>query len=286
MKSVSGDDGSYTLTASFELGTNPDINSVNVNNRVQIALSQLPPEVQRRGVTVKKKSSALLGVISIYSPKRPTTRSISRTTSRSTCSTRSRARRASATPRCGGRRTTPLTRLGENGSADRPQPDDRRHHQRHPVAERAGRRRSRRRAADLRRPAASAQYPDQGSPDDDPEFENIVVRTNSDGSILRLKDGAARTRRQNLDRETLFNGAPSAAVAIYQSPGANALIARQDQGDDGEAKSASRDLAWKVTYDPTVSCAKRSTRCRRRWSKPSCWSSSSSTCSSAACGRR
>ena len=46
MKSVSGDDGSYTLTVSFELGTNPDINAVNVNNRVQIALAQLPPEVQ------------------------------------------------------------------------------------------------------------------------------------------------------------------------------------------------------------------------------------------------
>ena len=42
MKSVSGDDGSYTLTASFELGTDPDINTVNVNNRVQMALSSLP----------------------------------------------------------------------------------------------------------------------------------------------------------------------------------------------------------------------------------------------------
>ena len=42
MKSVSGDDGSYTLICSFELGTNPDINAVNVNNRVQIALPSLP----------------------------------------------------------------------------------------------------------------------------------------------------------------------------------------------------------------------------------------------------
>ena len=69
MKSVSGDDGSYTLTASFELGTDPDINTVNVNNRVQVALSSLPQDVQRQGVTVKKKSSALLGVIAVYSPK-------------------------------------------------------------------------------------------------------------------------------------------------------------------------------------------------------------------------
>src|ERR1041384_8237940 len=69
MKSVSGNDGSYTLTASFELGTNPDINIVNVNNRVQVALSSLPSEVQRQGLVVKKKSSALLGAIAVYSPK-------------------------------------------------------------------------------------------------------------------------------------------------------------------------------------------------------------------------
>jgi len=69
MKSVSGNDGSYTLTGSFELGTDPDINSVNVNNRVQVALSKLPQDVQRQGVTVKKKSSALLGVLAVYSPK-------------------------------------------------------------------------------------------------------------------------------------------------------------------------------------------------------------------------
>ena len=69
MKSVSGDDGSYTLTASFEVGTDPDLNTVNMNNRVQSALASLPSEVQRQGVTVKKKSSALLGVIAVFSPK-------------------------------------------------------------------------------------------------------------------------------------------------------------------------------------------------------------------------
>src|ERR1700724_980441 len=69
MKSVSGDDGSYSLVASFELGTNPDINTVNVNNRVQVALSSLPQEAQRQGVVVKKKSSALLGVVAVTSPK-------------------------------------------------------------------------------------------------------------------------------------------------------------------------------------------------------------------------
>src|ERR1700751_1177801 len=67
MKSTSGNDGSYTLTTSFALGTNPDINTVNVNNRVQAALAQLPPEVQLQGVTVQKKSSAILQFIVLYS---------------------------------------------------------------------------------------------------------------------------------------------------------------------------------------------------------------------------
>ena len=55
------------LTVSFELGTNPDINTVNVNNRVQAALSRLPPEVQRQGVTVQKRSSAILEFLAFSS---------------------------------------------------------------------------------------------------------------------------------------------------------------------------------------------------------------------------
>src|ERR1700730_16959950 len=46
MKSVSGNEGSYNLLVSFALGTNPDINTVNVNNRVQVALSKLPSDVR------------------------------------------------------------------------------------------------------------------------------------------------------------------------------------------------------------------------------------------------
>src|SRR5262249_31313367 len=49
MKSASSNDGSYTLTVSFLLGTDPDIDTVNVNNRVQTALAKLPPEVQLQG---------------------------------------------------------------------------------------------------------------------------------------------------------------------------------------------------------------------------------------------
>src|ERR1700734_1813104 len=50
MKSTNGNDGSYNLTVSFELGTNPDINTVNVNNRVQTAMAELPPSVTQQGL--------------------------------------------------------------------------------------------------------------------------------------------------------------------------------------------------------------------------------------------
>ena len=67
MKSVSGNDGSYNLTVSFLLGSDPDIDTVNVNNRVQTALAQLPAEVQLEGLTVQKKSSAVLQFVVLYS---------------------------------------------------------------------------------------------------------------------------------------------------------------------------------------------------------------------------
>src|ERR1700720_4483993 len=69
MKWTSGAAGSYTLNVSFQVGTDPDLNTVNVTNRVNQALAQLPPEVQRNGVTTKKQSSSLLQVVAIYSPK-------------------------------------------------------------------------------------------------------------------------------------------------------------------------------------------------------------------------
>jgi multidrug efflux pump subunit AcrB len=67
MKSTSANDGSYNLAVSFVLGSDPDINTNAVNNRVQTALAQLPPEVQLEGLTVQKKSSAILQFIMIYS---------------------------------------------------------------------------------------------------------------------------------------------------------------------------------------------------------------------------
>src|SRR5208283_5345870 len=87
------------------------------------------------------------------------------------------------------------------------------------------------------------------------DFENTVIRTNPDGSVLRLRDVArVELGAANLDRDTRLNGGPAAAIAIYQSPGANAintLKAVRGRIEEVE-KRFPDDLAWKITYDPTV----------------------------------
>ena len=65
MESTSASDGSYTLKVSFELGNNPDIASVLVQNRVNSALPQLPEEVKRVGVTTDKVSSNIITILSL-----------------------------------------------------------------------------------------------------------------------------------------------------------------------------------------------------------------------------
>jgi hydrophobe/amphiphile efflux-1 (HAE1) family protein len=63
--SSSANDGSLNIQVTFKLGTDPDIATVQTQNRVNVALPRLPPEVQRQGVTVKKVSSAFLMAISL-----------------------------------------------------------------------------------------------------------------------------------------------------------------------------------------------------------------------------
>jgi multidrug efflux pump subunit AcrB len=85
------------------------------------------------------------------------------------------------------------------------------------------------------------------------EFEKIIIRTNPDGSVLRLGDVARlELGAANLDRDTRFNGGPA---AIFQTPGANAIKTLNDvRARVAElAQSFPEDMAWKVTYDPTAS---------------------------------
>jgi multidrug efflux pump len=255
MKSVSGSDGSYTLTASFELGTNPDINTVNVNNRVQIALSSLPQDVQRQGVTVKKKSSALLGVLAVYSPKHThdplfisnfvtinlldEIKNTSGVGDASLWGPQDYAMRAWV-------HTDLLTGLdlttGDIINAIQSQN----------VQAAVGRIGAQPISRDQQ---LQLNIQTKGRLDSAAEFGNIVIRTNPDGSVLRLKDVARlELGASNLDRETRFNGGPAAVIAIYQSPGANAITTLNAvRAKITEIqKRFPEDLTWRVTYDPTI----------------------------------
>src|SRR5271154_7070068 len=66
--SSSANNGAITISVTFKLGTNPDTATVQTQNKVNIALPRLPPEVQRQGLLVKKVSTAFLMVVDLISP--------------------------------------------------------------------------------------------------------------------------------------------------------------------------------------------------------------------------
>ena len=255
MKSVSGNDGSYSLKVSFELGTDPDIDTVNVNNRVQVALSKLPEDVQKQGVTVKKQSTALLGVIALYSPKQTHDELFI-----SNYATINLLDQIKSSPGVGDAvlfgpqdysmrawvRTDQLTGLNLT-TADIINAIKAQNVQ--AAVGRLG-----------ARPTSNEQQlqlniQTKGRLTSVADFEKIVIRTNPDGSILRLGDVARlELGAANLDRSTRLNGSPAALIAIYQAPGANALsaLAGVKHVIEDDAKNFPDDLAWKVTYDPTT----------------------------------
>jgi len=255
MKSTSGDDGSYTLTASFELGTDPDINAVNVNNRVQTALAQLPPEVQRQGINVKKKSTAILAVVTLYSPKHTHDPLFL-----SNYATINMLDPIKSTPGVGDAylfapqdyamrawvKTDRLTGLnlttGDIINAIQAQN----------VQAAVGRIGARPISNDQQ---LQLNIQTKGRLSTVSDFENIVIRTNPDGSVLRLRDVAkVELGAANIDRDTRFNGGDAAALVIYQAPGGNAIdTVNALRGKLAEMQTRfPEDLAWKVTYDPTI----------------------------------
>ena len=68
MSSSSNDSGGYKLTITFNIGTNPDIAQVKVQNRLNQVMSQLPPIVQQEGVQVTTEMSNMLGMLVLRSP--------------------------------------------------------------------------------------------------------------------------------------------------------------------------------------------------------------------------
>jgi hydrophobe/amphiphile efflux-1 (HAE1) family protein len=255
MKSGSGNDGSYTLTVSFQLGSDPDIDTVNVNNRVQTALAKLPPEVQLEGLTVQKKSSAILQFIVLYSengqqdPLFITNYAVINVLDvlsripgvgqASLIGTLNYSMRIwFDTKRLDNLLLTPADVINaieaQNVQA--------------PVG-RIG-----------ARPIGNDQQfqmnvQTQGRLTTPEQFGNIVLRANPDGSLLRVRDVArVELGAQNQDVEGRINGQPAVAIRISLSPGANAVetAALVRQNLENLSQRFPPGLKYLVNYDTTI----------------------------------
>jgi hydrophobic/amphiphilic exporter-1 (mainly G- bacteria), HAE1 family len=224
MKSTSANDGSYNLTVSFSLGTDPDIDTVNVNNRVQTALAQLPPEVQLEGLTVQKRSSAVLQFLSLYSengqqdPLFITNYAIINVMDvLSRLPGVGQARIFGAlnysiriwfdTHRLDNLQLAPADVISAIQAQNVEAP--------------VGRIGARPIGQDQQ---FQLNIQTQGRLATPEQFGNIVLRANPDGSLLRVRDVArVELGAQNEDVEGRFNGKPAVAIGVYLTPGANAV---------------------------------------------------------------
>jgi hydrophobe/amphiphile efflux-1 (HAE1) family protein len=255
MKSTSSNDGSYNLTVSFVLGSDPDINTNAVNNRVQTALAQLPSEVQLEGLTVQKKSSAVLQFIMIYSesgaqdPLFITNYAIinildvlSRTPGVGQASLFGALNYSMRiwfdTQRLDNLQLTPADVISaiqaQNVVA--------------PVGRVGARPINRDQQFQLNvQTLGRLTTPEQ--------FGNIVLRANPDGSLLRVRDVArVDLGAQNQDVEGRLNAEPAVAIGIYLSPGANAVqtAAAVRANLDRLSQRFPPGLKYLVNYDTTT----------------------------------
>ena len=224
MKSNSGNDGSYSLTVSFELGTNPDIDTVNVNNRVQQAIARLPAEVQRYGVTVRKRSAAILEFLQFYSEggkqdplfisNYVTINVLDRLTRVPGVGDATLFGRLDYSMRI----WFDMDRLVALNLA----PADIVAVIQSQNVQAAVGRVGARPTSDATQFQLSVQT--QGRLTTPEQFGNIVIRANPDGSVLRVHD-VARTELGAANSDTLsrLNGNPAVSIGIYLAPGANAV---------------------------------------------------------------
>ncbi|MEZ0249426.1 MAG: efflux RND transporter permease subunit [Methylobacteriaceae bacterium] len=224
MKSTSANDGSYSLAVSFDLGSDPDINTVSVNNRVQSALSQLPSEVQLQGLKVQKKSSAILLFAVLYSetgaqdPLFITNYAIINVLDEISRTAGVGQANLFARMNYSMRIWFDTDRLTSLNFA----PSD--------VVDAI-------RAQSVQAPVGRIGAPPitseqqiqmnvqtQGRLSTPAQFGAIVLRTNSDGSVVRIRDVArVELSAQSFDSESRLDGRPGVPVAIYLVPGANAV---------------------------------------------------------------
>ncbi|HCG26494.1 MAG TPA: hydrophobe/amphiphile efflux-1 family RND transporter [Lentisphaeria bacterium] len=255
MSSTATDDGSASVKVTFDIGTDGDTNTVNTQNRVNWATAQLPQEVQRQGVITKEASSNILAVITLYSPNG--TYSELELSNFMSISVKDEIARI---PGVGD-----VMEFGEMTYAMRIWLDTMRMASLKVTVEDV----KSAIAAQNVQVSAGALGDAPSSPEQaerlsvaaqgrlaNPEqFGSIVIRSNSDGSQVRLRDIA----RVEMGAETYsgistLNGKPAAMLAVYQLNEANGLeIAREINKRLDRLKNNlfPEDLEYGIQYDTT-----------------------------------
>jgi multidrug efflux pump len=222
--STSANSGAITITVTFKLGTNPDIATVQTQNKVNIALPRLPPEVQRQGVVVKKVSTAFLIVASLVSPDgRYDSLFLTNYAQLNLLN------QLGSLPGVGDSRLTSpqvysmriwvdpdkMTKLGLTAT-DLSNAINGQNRQNPAGAV----------GQSPAPPGTDFQYSVNapGRLTDPQQFGDIVIRAQPDASLLRIRDiGRVELGAQTYTGFSRYNGQPSSNIVLFLSPGANAV---------------------------------------------------------------
>jgi multidrug efflux pump len=254
MSSQCTNDGVYSLTVTFRQGTDLNLAQVLVQNRVALAQPILPSLVQRRGVTVKKKSPSVLMIVNLFSPDN--SRDNLYLSNYATIQLRDELARL---PGVGD-----ITFLGQRDYSMRVWLDPERLAIRglttQDVIHAIEQQNVQVAAGQIGQPPAPKDQVFQftmttlGRLSEGEQFDDIVLRTDPDGSLVRLHD-VARTELGALGYDQLctLNSQPSVALSVYQLPGSNALgTAEQVRKKMEELKAGFRSgIDYDIVYDTT-----------------------------------
>ncbi len=253
MSSTSDDDGSYQLTITFDIGTDPDIAQVKVENRLQQVTSQLPTIVNEEGLTVKTQSANILAMLILRSPN-------------NTYDDLYLSNFAYTNIQ------NPLARVDGIGSVDIYGPQysmriwlnsERLTSLGLDSNDIVTAIESQNTQASIGEVGAAPSGPDtavvlsltaKGLLNDVEDFKNIIVTTSADGGIVRLKDVA----RIELGADTYnmnahFDNSPSVVIGLSQTPNSNSLEIMKNVEKEIETlkKDFPADIEFATAYDST-----------------------------------
>jgi hydrophobic/amphiphilic exporter-1 (mainly G- bacteria), HAE1 family len=255
MQSYAASDGSYSLTVTFKIGTDLNFAQVLVQNRVQAVLASLPSAVQAQGVVVQKKSTSILQIVALTSPS-------ARYDSLylANYATINLKDELARLPGVGN-----VSVFGAGEYAMRIWLDPEKMEARglivQDVINALQQQNSQVTAGQIGAPPAPGNVPFQytlnvaGRLDQVGQFADVIVKTGANGQITRVRDiGHVGLGAQSYGQVFNYNGKPSAGLAIFLSPGANALNVA------GEVKTRMRELAktfpqgldYSIPFDTTV----------------------------------